>query len=307
MEPLKKNIQVFAVLSAQVPDTTGEVLDIKNADISSLKKGTAPMNTEHVNPEDIDKAAKNDDEKDFDGFTTIVGRVVNAKKIFSEQDCENEYEYKAWQDLEVPMIVGVVEFFDGKDATDNQKAAASLVRMAPDMIGFSVEGQILHRDGNRLSDTVIKKIACTLKPANKASRIEGVIKDSASDSPASVIRKASEDETNFYQLSNFKHNYLIGDDYGLSGAVFKLKKALDAGGTNVAPSALTGGAALQKESQIGQLLKLSGKKPLKMSFLKSILPGAQDDQLEKIMSYLKQIRMKKYEEQSKEAFEQLKK
>lgn len=305
MQDLKKSVIVAAVLSAETPDTTGEILNVKNADISTLKTGTAPLNTEHINPDDIDKK---EGDNEFKGFNTVVGRVVDAKKIFSEADCDNQYELKAWNELQVPMIFGYCEFFDGPDAHDNAKAAASLVRMAhkngfDHMIGFSVEGQILKREGNHLAETVIKRVAATAKPANKAARIEGVVQDSSQSSDS--VMKATKDDPNVLHKS-FKHSYVIQEDFGLSNALFKLRKALEAGSPMSAPSSLTGGAALQQESQLTKLVKLAGKKPTGRGLLKKLLPQATDDQLEKVYSHLKRMRLKKYEEDADSAFEQLK-
>lgn len=305
MESLKKNITVAAVLSAETPDTTGEVLDVKNADISTLKSGKAPLNTEHINPDDIAK----EDDKEFKGFNTIVGRVITAKKIFSEDDCDNQYEAKAWHDLQVPLIFGYLEFWDNPDAHDNAKAAASLVRMAhkngfDHMIGFSVEGQILKREGNRLAETVIKRVAATAKPANKAARIEGVVHDSASGSDTAVRKAAQDDPNVLYKTINNRQLQVV-QDYGLSNALFKLRKALDAGSATAAPSALVGGAALQGESHLGKLAKLMDRKSIRRDSLKKLLPQATDEQLQKIEEYLKKARLKKYEEEAQVAFDQL--
>ncbi len=307
MESLKKNITVAAVLSAETPDTTGEILNVKNADISVLRSGSATLNTEHLNPEDIAK----DGDNDFKGFNTVVGRIVTAKKIFSENDCENQYELNAWNDLQVPLIFGYVEFFDGDDAHDNAKAAASLVRMAhkgghDHMIGFSVEGQILKRKGNVLEETVIKKIAATAKPANRAATIQGVIQDSKSQNSDAIFKAEQEDSNILHKSVSFKQTYIVQEDFGLSNALFKLRKALDAGNTASAPSALSGGAVLQKETSLAKLEALTGKKPVSKDFLKKLISNASEEQLEKLHSYLKKARLAKYEEDSQIAFEQLK-
>lgn len=304
MKKLSKNITVAAILSAETPDTTGEILDIRNADISTLQTGKAPLNTEHTNPDDIAKEG----DKDFKGFNTIVGRVVTAKKIFSEDDCDNQYETKAWNDLQVPLIFGYLEFWDSPDAHDNAKAAASLVRMAHQgnfehMIGFSVEGQILKREGNRLSETVIKRIAATGKPANKAARIEGVVHDSASS--GDNVSKTAQDDTDILRKTINTKQWQVVQDFGLSNALFSLRKALEAGTPSAAPSALVGGAALQSESHLTRLGKLMSKKPIRRDSLKKLLPKATDEQLEKVEAYLKKLRLKKYEEVAQIAFEQL--
>lgn len=87
MQNLKKNVILEGVFSAQSPDTSGEVLDVKGADISSLNDGTAFVNTEHTNPEDIEKA-----DGDFKGFQAVVGKVNWARKIFTKEDCKSDRE-----------------------------------------------------------------------------------------------------------------------------------------------------------------------------------------------------------------------
>lgn len=304
MESLAKNITVAAVLTAQVPDTTGEILIVKNADISSLPG--APINTEHKNPSDIDKA----DDPSFRGFNTVVGRVESAKKIFSDSDCDNQYELDAWNDLQVPLIFGYVTFFDGDDAHDNAKAASSLVRVAhkngfDHMVNFSVEGQVLKRQKNILEETVIKTIAATTKPANKAAVIKGVIQDTSQNS--SAIFKAESCDNNLLSKSCPSRYVNIVQDFGLSNALFKLRKAIEAGVPSVAPGSLSGGTALQASNHLGNLEKLTGKKPASRRLLKKLLPQATEEQLEQLYSHLKKLRLKKSEKECEELYWQLKK
>jgi hypothetical protein len=310
-EILRKNITVAAVLSAQTPDTTNEIMNIRNADIESLRSGSAPVNVEHLNPEDLKEITKSKDhpDKDFAGFDSIVGRVVNAKKIFGPDDCDNQMELNAWNKLEVPLIFGLVEFFDGPDATDNQKAAASLVRMAhkngfDHMIKFSVEGQILKRQGNELTETVIKRIAATAKPANRAAEIIGVVQDTSQNSDA--IFKAEKDDITLHKSVLFTQ-IISQDDFGLSEALFKLRKALDAGTPSAAPSSLVGGASLQPQPQTASLLNLTSKKRVNKKLLKKLMPEANDEQLIKVLEHLKRIKLKKNIEDCQAAFEQLSK
>ena len=300
----KDGIIVAAVLSAQTPDTTGEILDIKNADISSIEG--APINTEHVNPEDIDK---DESGSEINGFNTIIGRVLRVKKIFSEKDCDNELELKAWKDLEVPLLFGYLKFFDGENAHDNAKAAASLVKLShqsgePHMMGFSVEGSILSRDGNVLKETVIKRIAATLKPANKAARIIGVIDESDKDK----IKKSEQAQNEEVLKKTYKGpSYMLNDKlYNIETALERLKKALSVDGKNTAPSALTGGAALQKERfGLKSVLSASLKGKVTKNGLKKIFSTGTPKQLGKLHSFIKSYKLKKYEEQSAEAYEDI--
>lgn len=291
MDKLKKNLIVEGVLTAQVPDTAGEVLDVKGAHIEDLQTGRAPVNTEHINPDDIKK------DGDQNGFQSIVGRVVNAKKIMDEDDCETPDELKAYKHLNVPLIWGKIEIFDGDKAHDNARAAASIIRNYDDagvkhLIGYSVEGNTLKRDGNVLKETVIKRIALTAKPANKAAVIQ-VVKDQPQSTAASIAKSASSTggfEPLFKSENFMSHMHVVENDFGLSKALFKLKKALSAGNTNVAPGSLTGGAALQTESQLSKLKKLIGNKKISRDILKKYLPNISEGDLDKIEAVMKSQR-----------------
>jgi len=288
MSKLAKNLIVEGVLSAQVPDTAGEVLDVAGADISELQTGRAPVNTEHINPEDIKKDMENN------GFQAIVGRVVSAKKIFKADDCDTPFELQAYKNLGVPLIWGTIEIFDGPKAHDNARAAASVIKHYDDagvkqLIGYSVEGSTLKREGNLLKETVIKRLALTAKPANKAAVVQ-VVKDQPQTSSSSITKHTgtSGGYEPLYKSENFMGNMrVVKNDYGLSKALFRLRKTLDAGGTNAAPSSLTQGSALQGETQLGKLRKLIGKKKISRDILKGYLPGISEESLDKVEAVLK--------------------
>jgi hypothetical protein len=288
MAALKKNLIVEGVLTAQVPDTAGEVLDISGADISDLKTGRSPVNTEHINPDDIKK------DSDDNGFQSIVGRVIDAKKIFSEEDCDSPDELRAYKNLKVPLIWGKIEIFDNDKSHDNARAAASIIRNYADagvkqLLGYSVEGNTLRRDGNLLKETVIKRIALTAKPANKAAVVQ-VVKDQPQSTSASITKSTSSigGYEPLFKSENFmSHMRVVKDDYGLSGAIFKLKKALTAGGSNVPPGNLTNGSALQPESQLGKLKKLIGRQKISRDLLRRHLPKISEEDLDKVEAVLK--------------------
>lgn len=288
MMNLKKNLIVEGVLTAQVPDTAGEILDVKGAHIDELKTGRAPVNTEHINPDDIKK------DSEENGFQSIVGRVVDAKKILDVKDCETPEELQAYKQLRVPMIWGKIEIFDGPKAHDNAKAAASIIRNYDDagvkhLLGYSVEGNTLKREGNVLKETVIKRIALTAKPANKAALIQ-VVKDQPQATGASIAKNASSQggyEPLFKSENFMSHMHVIPNDYGLSKAIHGLKKALSAGNVGAAPGSLVDGGAIQKESQLGKLKKLIGSKPISRDILKRHLPKMSEEDLDKVEAVLK--------------------
>ncbi|MEM4360296.1 MAG: hypothetical protein QXT45_07170 [Candidatus Bilamarchaeaceae archaeon] len=311
---------VAAVLSAEVPDTAGEILQVSGADITALQTGTAPINTEHNNPEDLHNG-----DKDFAGFNTIIGRVITAKKIYSEADCENEYELAAWNELQVPLIFGYLEFFDGPDAHENAKAAAALIRMgranSKFIVGFSVEGQILKRDKHYLTETVIKRVAATAKPANKAAVITAVMHDSKKDSleknelkfPApqgyTILAALSANSMPTERLNFSKIQTLLKMEY----AVNTMRKALSAGSpASTAPSNLVQGAALQGSITKAELVikdffdKNKGKR-LTLDLVKSYFPTANEQQLRSFFDILKQYQWHKYVEASEKAYASFKK
>src|ERR1051325_9606994 len=87
------------VLGSEAIDSSGEVLSVKGADISDVEKGTLLLNWEHI-PEDKSSA-------------TLVGKVISAKKIFSEADCDNERQRMYWREMQLPFIYGICRLYDG--------------------------------------------------------------------------------------------------------------------------------------------------------------------------------------------------
>jgi len=142
--------------------------------------------------------------------------------------------------------------FDGPEAHDNARAAASLARLLSKdkdtKLGLSVEGSTLHREGPYLKKTVIRKLALTLKPAFKAARIDVVQDDQASQALKPMRKTASVD--GFEPLHKSINAQLLSEvasplnDHGLKNAIEDLKKALTAGSGMGAPSSRTGGDAL---------------------------------------------------------------
>jgi hypothetical protein len=305
MSDLKKNVIMSGIFSVETPDTSGEVLCIEGADISDLQTGKATLNTEHINPED---AEKSETPKNFQGFQSIVGRVINAKKIFSDQDCSDDLELNAWNEYKKPLIYGSVEIWDGPDATDNAKAAASIARMfkksnGGPQLGLSVEGATLKRDGNYLKQTVIRKMALTMKPANKSATID-IVKDTNAPTVSKSMTKITNGEFEPLHKSVAMQNmFYVSDTLQFVGiesvqeklfnALQTLRKTLTAGGSNAAPSSLTGGSALQKESQLGKLVKLMGNKRISRDSIQKAIPNLSDEDADKVEKALKARNLKK--------------
>lgn len=297
----KNNIIVAGVISAQVVDSAGEILNVKNADISSLNDGTGYINCEHLNPTDIDKA-KN---PDFAGFNTIVGRVISCKKIFGPEDCDDKYQKAAWEDLKVPLLWGVLEFWDDIEAHSNARAAASLIRLSfkhgfEPMIGFSVEGSVLDREGIELKHTVIRAVAATLKPANKVASIKQMIKD---DFSPECIEKS---ESTISKKVNLNQCVIITIEDKIKQSISNLKKTLEAGSCNSAPGSLTQGASLQKESSdLNKILAAIANQPINKKTIKKAIPTIDDNKIDKLIQVLKTARFKKDEEKYTKIYQNL--
>lgn len=134
-------------------DSSGEVISIEGMDISSLDK-SGVFNWEHL--------------KDSPG--QVVGKILKAKKIFSEKDCEDDRQKYFWNKCTVPYIYVMGELFD--DYKDSAKEVAGLFRydadkegmQEVDVVGFSIEGQYLQREGSVVTRSIARK--CTITTAN---------------------------------------------------------------------------------------------------------------------------------------------
>jgi hypothetical protein len=160
---------IDGVLGSQCVDSSGEVLDVEGADIQDLEEGRGVLNYEHKGAED----------KDSNG-QEIVGKIVTAKKIFSEKDCETSRQVAFWKKVKHPFIYGVCRLYDGA-GHEGAKALAAQIRdhhanSEPILVRFSVEGSTLEKDGNVLKRSVIRRVALTLKPCNRTAD-SGLIED----------------------------------------------------------------------------------------------------------------------------------
>lgn len=163
----KIGMVICGPIASEAIDSQAEKLDIDGTDVSDWEKGTMYLNWDHVGDKEKLHSAK-----DF------VGKVIYAKKIFVESDCENKWQKAAWDKLKLPFIWAVMRLFDGSNH-ENAKALAAIIRdnhanNDPSIIGASVEGTCLERSGQELKTTVVRKVAITTKPANKTCMLEMV-------------------------------------------------------------------------------------------------------------------------------------
>lgn len=157
---------IDGVLGSEAIDSSGEVLSVKGADISDVDKGTLLLNWEHQPGEQ--------------GASTIVGKIVYAKKIYSEKDCENERQRKYWREVKLPYIYGIMRLYDGAGHEEAKRIAAMIRDHAaneePITCRLSVEGSTLSRKDNYLEESIIRRVAVTVKPCNKTANT-GLLED----------------------------------------------------------------------------------------------------------------------------------
>lgn len=281
---------VRGVIASEAIDTSGEVLDIRGVDMSSFETVEGiQLNREHV-------GAKGDD----GSFRNVVGKMTAYKKVFSEKDCEDDFQLQKWKELQVPFIDAHFRLFDGA-GHDEAIALAAIFRDAADheevsSIGFSIEGSTVKREGNRLLTSICRAIAATGAPANKSATATLVQEVPEVEDPLTKLQptRKFEDPTR-RRLSSISGHFEIVSD--------SLAKTIAAGSYDAAPASLTGGAALQREWLSNKTLKNKSlqavrdfdgtdKKEFK-KFLKHQLPEADDEYIEYFTDLVDDVMVKK--------------
>ena len=301
------------IFGSEAIDSSGEILDVKGADISSLEKDGI-LNWEHRG-DDAPGASPSD----------VVGKIIKAKKIFSAEDCENDREKMYWEQIELPFIYGVARLYDGAGHQGAADLAAQIrdheANGEPPIVRFSVEGSTLEKKNNNLLRSVIRRVACTIKPCNK-SAFSGILLDPNAPKgyekePAKVERSYVDDILE--QASKSESGDPMYERLGgsIDMLYVPMEKALDAGGQMGAPSTLTQGSALAPEHFS---LRVKKKKDLAKramaaardwnglddldKFLKMRLPEASDEFVDKFKDMVHDYKMKKAEPQKQPKLEQ---
>lgn len=163
-------------------DTHGETIDINGLDISTLA---------------VDGKAIFEHKKDLPD--QIVGRVIFAKKLFSEKDCDTSDQLKWWNKVQCDMVYGIVELFDGHKGAD---AVISVLNHdlnntnegQKSLVGFSIDGQVLEKDGNVIKNATGRDVAISYRPANKMAQAS--LYTEQPSSPLDVIKTLFKNESN---------------------------------------------------------------------------------------------------------------
>ncbi len=234
MNDIKKGLLVAGVFSAESPDKAGEIIDIAGMDISSLNDGSAILNAEHDNGK----------------FSSYLGRIVGAKKIFKQEDCKTEHERKCFESVgKIPLIYGRAELFDSEEGHTEAKHAAAVIKAfkkknLPIVAKFSIEGASIEKEGNLIKRSVARRCALTVVPANAACESEVLSELTKSEqSTYSEITKNSKTKGITTDLLVIDQNDIMKSLDNLQNVFSKLQKALEAG--MPAGTASTQGGALQ--------------------------------------------------------------
>lgn len=264
---------IDGIATSEAIDSSGELLELKGLDISDLAEGRGVLNTEH----------RGDDAPGY-SYLDIIGRIIYAKKIYKRDDCENSRQQKYWDDCKLPYLYIKCELFDSAEDGDHAaaKAAAAMIRHysrrgLPVLIRYSVEGSTLVMENKTIKAAIARRVAATIRPANKTCG-SGILEDSyekpekkgkdalgGADGVGGFLEESTE-VTKFEKPDGVKlgKSVLMAcnpevdavDEFAQAATAFvDLAKTIAAGSYNVAPSGLTGGAALQVED-LGQRKRL---------------------------------------------------
>ncbi len=208
----KKPLEIDMCGGSQLRDTQGEMLSVEGADIGELEAGRGRFNDNHGK-----------------GFFNSIGRITSAKKIFKEEDCEDDRQKYYWNKVRAPYIYVKGYLYDDEDHP-NAKAAAAILRNVhktdcPLKLKASVEGGVISRgisDSSLLARTKIHSLALTFTPANVATLVEPLNLDKSQydmDADMELIRSVMHlAETN---VPSFRH---IARDAAASKVVGNIEK-----------------------------------------------------------------------------------
>lgn len=161
----KSGTFINGIAASQHLDSSGEVLLIEGLDISSLEAGHGTFNWEHKN----------------DNSSQTVGKVLKAKKIFSEKDCEDDTQLHFWGICQVPFLYVMGELFDAVGHEQAKEAAAMLRYDAQkrsedsnykNVISFSIEGGKIEKKGSEITRSIARKVTLTISACNKMALAE---------------------------------------------------------------------------------------------------------------------------------------
>ncbi len=193
---------VDGVGASSALDKSSERLDISGLDTSSLEIDGV-FTWEH------DEAKTPTGEKlQIKIPGNVVGKILKAKKIFSEADCEGDREKYYWDKTKCPFVYVMGVLFD--DYTASGKEVAGMFRYDADhrhvnkqnVLGFSVEGGKMpgSKVGVVVNRAVARKITITVHPCN-AQCIAELIPNPKAESTSDIdsLFKSYSDEVSLFK------------------------------------------------------------------------------------------------------------
>lgn len=163
----KQGTLVDGIAASEHLDSSGERIEIKGIDISSLTTDGV-MNWEHKSDE----------------ASQLVGKIIYAKKILESKDCETERQQYFWDKIKTPYLYIIGELFDAVNHQGAKDVAAMLRYDSENkktnkndtdsrkLINFSIEGQKLEKRGSIIKKCIARRISITATPCNKVCEAE---------------------------------------------------------------------------------------------------------------------------------------
>ncbi len=240
-------------------DSSGERIIIAGLDISSLDKDGV-FNYEHKS----------------DQPSQVVGKVLKAKKIFSDKDCDDDRQLYFWQKVQTPYLYVMGELFD--DFKESSKDVAGMFRYDAakkgqnerNVMNFSVEGAKIAKEGMDIVRSIARKITITVLPCNKMAIAEMVpTSKKKKDDLDGIFKTESAVEV---ELLKFDGNMTLWETLKKADpnkhaeklGINAMKKDIGGGLSTGASSALAGGApsspALMASERKLSLVKPTGHK-----------------------------------------------
>jgi hypothetical protein len=150
---MSKTFYIDGIASSEALDTSGEIVALKGLDISSL----------------IDAAISWEHKKDSPA--QLVGKILEAKKIFTKEDCENSRHLYYWNKCQLPFLYIKARLFNDKPSSQEVVALFKDDAEHPsedDMLGFSVEGNKISKNGAIIDRSIARLVTLANHPANKS-------------------------------------------------------------------------------------------------------------------------------------------
>jgi len=180
---------IHGIAASENIDSSGERILMSGLDISTLEKDGC-FNWEHQ--------GKSPDQ--------VVGKILKARKIFSEQDCEDDHQRYFWDKVKTPYLYVMGELFD--DYTDSARDVAGKFRYDFDkknqnerpIMNFSIEGAKIDKKGIDIVRSIARKVTITVLPCNKVAMAEMIVSDNKPKDDLDNIFKAE----NKFEIELFK-------------------------------------------------------------------------------------------------------